>query len=261
METGPPNTVLVLDEIDALVKKIGDGILYNLTRINQDLKNTKLSIIGISNDILFTESLDPRVRSSLSEEEMIFPPYNANQLQDILTQRAVLSFNNGVLDAGVIQKCSALAAQEHGDARRALDLLRIAGELAERSGARRVTTEHVDRAEDKLDSDRTSEIVQSLPKQSQAVLSSIIRLSAGTGKTIQTGDVFSVYEEICADHGLKPLTQRRISDLIGELDMLGIINARVVSKGRYGKTREIRILLGNRVLDKIKRVLSASGLL
>ncbi|RLI97257.1 MAG: cell division control protein Cdc6 [Candidatus Aenigmatarchaeota archaeon] len=255
------NVILVLDEIDALVKKIGDGILYNLTRINQNLKNSRVSIIGISNDTSFTDDLDARVRSTLSEEEIIFPPYNAAQLQDILKQRAELAFHKSVVEPGVIEKCAALAAQEHGDARRALDLLRMASEIAERLGKNRVTIDCVDRAEDKLDLDRVVEIVKTQPKQSQAVLASIIRLVEGGKKNIETGDVFSVYERICASSGLKVLTQRRVSDLVAELDMLGIINAKVVSKGRYGRTKEIRLQLGKRALERIRGVLKENYLI
>ncbi|HRR89010.1 MAG TPA: AAA family ATPase, partial [Methanoculleus sp.] len=132
LESGGGVVVIVLDEIDKLVKKSGDDTLYNLTRINSDLRLAKVSIIGISNDLRFTDFLDPRVLSSLSEEEIVFPPYNAPQLCDILQQRADLAFIDGVLDGAVIPLCAALAAQEHGDARRALDLLRVSGELADR---------------------------------------------------------------------------------------------------------------------------------
>ena len=121
--------VIVLDEIDKLVKKSGDDTLYNLTRINAELSKSKVSIIGISNDLSFKDFLDPRVLSSLSEEEIVFPPYNAPRLVDILAQRAEAAFVKGAITDGVIPLCSALAAQEHGDARRTLDLLRIPGNL------------------------------------------------------------------------------------------------------------------------------------
>jgi len=129
--------IIVLDEIDKLVKKSGDETLYNLSRINSDLKKSKVSMIGISNDLSFKDFLDPRVLSSLSEEELVFPPYNAPQLCDILLQRAEMAFLEGVLEEGVIPLCAALAAQEHGDARRALDLLRVSGEIADREEAGR----------------------------------------------------------------------------------------------------------------------------
>jgi cell division control protein 6 len=246
--------ILIIDEIDALVQKTGDEILYNLTRINQDLKKSKLSIIGITNNLGFIESLDPRVKSSLSEEELIFPPYNALQLQEILRKRSTIAFTPDVLDAGVIEKCAALAAQEHGDARRALDLLRVAGELAERNAEEKVTIKHVDAAEEKIDVDRVIETVKAQPRQSQAVLYAIVQLGE-KNKEIQTGEVFDKYNEICKNQGLKPLTTRRVSDLISELDLFSIINTKIISKGRHGRTRVINLSLSETVCNKLKSLL------
>jgi len=247
--------IIIVDEIDALVEKTGDEILYNLTRINQELKKSKISIIGITNNLSFIESLDPRVKSSLGEEELIFPPYNALQLQDILRNRASLAFAPDSLDIGVIEKCAALAAQEHGDARRALDLLRVSGELAERNFEEKVSIRHVDAAQEKIDMDRVLEIVKSQPKQSQLVLYSIAQLIE-KNKEIQTGEVIDIYQKLCLEQGLKPLTQRRISDLIAELDLFGIINTKILSKGRYGRTRVISLNLPDCVLKKLKNLLS-----
>ncbi len=247
--------ILVIDEIDALVNRTGDEILYNLTRINGELKKCRLSIVGITNDLGFIDSLDPRVRSSLSEEEFVFPPYNALQLQDILRQRAVLAFAEGAVGDGVIGKAAALAAQEHGDARRALDLLRVAGELAERNGDVKVEERHIDRAQEKLDVDRVIETIKAQPKQSQAVLLGILELTNDGGKRMSTGAVWDSYISVCNDHGLKPLTQRRVSDLIGELDLFGIIQAHVVSHGRGGRTRDIELALSPGLTAKVKSLL------
>lgn len=247
--------VLILDEIDMLVEKTGDDFLYNLTRINEGLENSQLSLVGISNDLSFTDSLDPRVKSSLSEEEMLFSPYNAMQLQDILETRADQAFNDGCIDEEVITKCAALAAQEHGDARRAIDLLRVSGELAERNGSSEVGEEHVDKAEKEIDRNKILEVVEKQPRQSQAVLWSIIKLTDDEGNEIQTGDVYSIYEEVCRSSGLKPLTQRRVSDLISELDMLGVIRAKVTSKGRYGRTRMIEPALPSNLENQVEDML------
>ncbi len=250
--------VLILDEIDTLFKKIGDEFLYNLTRINQDLKQAKLNIIGITNDLSFRDDLDMRVRSSLGEEEILFRPYNALQLKHILEERAASGFSVEIDDT-VLNKCAAIAAQEHGDARRALDLLRVAGEIAERQGDTAVTEMHVDMAEQKIDLDRVTETIKSQPKQSQAVLYAIIRLAENRKKSAKwsdsrllTGDVFTTYESVCKENGIKTLTQRRVSDLIAELDMLGIITANVISKGRYGRTKEITMAISDSLLDRVK---------
>lgn len=233
--------IIVLDEIDKLIKKSGDDILYSLTRINTELSRAKVSIIGISNDLKFKEYLDARVLSSLSEEEVVFPPYDANQLRDILMQRAEEAFYEGVLDDAVVPLCAALAAREHGDARRALDLLRVAGEIAEREGASKVTERHVWKAQEKIEQDTMEEVIKTLPLHSKVLLYAIVMLDENGELPANTGDVYSVYKSLCDHLDVEPLTQRRVSDLINELDMLGIINAKVVSKGRYGRTKEIRL--------------------
>ncbi|MFB6217295.1 MAG: ORC1-type DNA replication protein [Candidatus Aenigmatarchaeota archaeon] len=247
--------ILILDEIDSLVEKTGDDFLYNLTRINENLERSQMTLVGISNDLSFTDELDPRVKSSLSEEEILFSPYDASQLQDILERRAEESFVEDSVPQSVIKKCSALAAQEHGDARRAIDLLRVSGELAERSSSTEVKKEHVDRAEDKINRNKIMEIVEDQPRQSQAVLWSILKLHNNGHDEIQTGDVYSVYKNVCESAGLKSLTQRRVSDLISELDMLGIIQASVTSKGRYGRTRIINTALPQEIRNELRSML------
>ncbi|MDP2750308.1 MAG: AAA family ATPase, partial [Nanoarchaeota archaeon] len=213
--------ILILDEIDQLVKKTGDEILYNLTRINSELKNSQISIIGISNDLLFTDYLDPRVKSSLSEEEILFPPYDALQIQDILRQRANLAFKQGLLDTGVIEKCAAYAAREHGDSRRALELLRVAGELAERNNKEKISVGCIDEAEEKIERDRLEDIIKTQPKQFQTVLYAIFSANSNIKKNIHTGEVYEIYKVVCLKTGLRPLTQRRVTDILAELDMLG----------------------------------------
>ena len=210
LESNGGSIILVLDEIDALLEKVGDGLLYNLTRINQEIKGAKITIVGISNKASFIDNLDPRIRSSLSEEEMIFPPYNANELKDILMERSKTAFNDGAVDYAVITKCAALAAQEHGDARKALDLLRVAAELAERESGHRVNERHVDIAEEKLDKDRIIEIIRAQPKHSKLVMVSILSLFKKGNKSMHTGEVYELYEKAAAQNGLKTLTQRRV---------------------------------------------------
>ncbi|AGB35885.1 Cdc6/Cdc18 family protein [Natronococcus occultus] len=233
--------VIMLDEIDKLVEKSGDDTLYNLSRMNSELENSRVSIIGISNDLKFTDFLDPRVKSSLGEEEIVFPPYDANQLRDILQHRSDVAFKGDALSEDVIPLCAAFAAQEHGDARRALDLLRTAGELAERSQAETIVEKHVRQAQDKIELDRVVEVVRTLPTQSKLVLFAIILLEKNGVHSINTGEVFNIYKRLCEEIDADVLTQRRVTDLISELDMLGIVNAVVVSKGRYGRTKEISL--------------------
>jgi len=251
--------IIALDEIDRLVSKAGDEILYNLTRFNSELKKAQIAIVGITNDVRFIESVDSRVRSSLGEEEMVFAPYNATELKEILEARASLAFKESACQEGVIAKCAAYAAREHGDARRALDLLRVAGELAERESSEEIAMKHIDLAEEKIEKSRIIEVVEKQPKQSQAVLFAIIELVQDSdSKRVETGEVYERYSEVCKSVGLTALTQRRVSDLLSELDMLGVINAQVVSKGRYGRTKEIYLSVSKQIMERIKEMLSKS---
>ena len=176
---------------------------------------------------------------------MIFPPYDAGELQDILNQRIEIALKKDTIDGDVVPLCSALAAQEHGDARRALDLLRMSAELAERNKALKITKKHVRIAQSKIEIDRIIEVVRTLPTQSKLILFAILLQEKYNSQkemtgAITTGEVYEIYKELCKKARADSLTQRRVADLISELDMLGIITARVISKGRYGRTRDIK---------------------
>jgi cell division control protein 6 len=250
--------ILILDEIDQALKKIDDEVLYNLTRLNSELVNTQIILVGISNDLRFLDMIDQRVKSSLSEEELVFPPYNALQLKDILRKRAEEAFKPGVVTEGVISKCAAYAAREHGDARRALDLLRVAGEIAERNSHNKIKIEHIDLANEKIEKDKILDIIETSPPQHQLVLYSIFNLSKNKENKIFTGDVFACYQDLCSRLKNDVLTQRRVSDILAEFDMLGLINARVISKGRHGRMREIKLAIPQNLLPKSREMLGES---
>jgi cell division control protein 6 len=243
--------IVVLDEIDALVKARGDGLLYELTRINETLRQSKLSLIGISNDLRLKEFFDPRVFSSLSEEEIVFRPYDANELRNILFERAQLAFNENALDDSALSLCAALAAAEHGDARRALDLLRVSGEVAERVRANVVTEEHVREAEKHIEHNRVVEALKDLTLHSKLVILSLYHLDRAGVNSAITGEIYEVYGEFCGEVGMAPLTQRRLGTLVNELDAMGLLNARVISMGRYGRTKKIRLEIARSLIRDV----------
>ena len=234
--------VIVLDEIDHLVKKTGDDLLYNLCNINEDLKRrggARCCVIGISNDLKFTEYLDPRVMSRLGQESVIFSPYDAGQLSDILQKRAEKGIKKGILGEGVLPLCSALAAQEHGDARRALDLIRVSTEKAEQSGDEKVEVHHVRMAQNQIECDQITPVIKTLPPQQKLVLFAVLLNERNGLSNIATGEVYEIYRQACKHYGSNNLTQRRVTDLLSNLDMLGLINSKTVSRGRYGRSKEI----------------------
>ena len=238
--------VLVMDELDFLVKTFGDGILYEFTRSSERLAPGFLALVGISNDLKFKEGLDPRVLSSLGEEEIVFPPYTVSELHQILVERAGVAFRPASVTDSAINLCSAIAGSEHGDARRAVDLLRIAGEVAERAGLRQVDDSCVRKASDKIELDRVEEALRSLPIQNKVILLATSRL----GSAMNTGELYLAYVGICKKIGIESLTQRRVSGILAELDLLGLVEASVVSEGRRGRSKRIQLLIGSELLEK-----------
>ncbi len=231
--------VIVLDEIDRLVARSGDSVLYTLSQVNTELESARIVLIGISNDLKFTNGLDARVRSRLNEEKILFPPYDALQLQDILRERAKEAFKDGVVDPGVIERCAAYAALENGDARRALALLRLAAEMAERDHAKRITPDHVVKAKNRLEQDVIGECCRTLPSHCKVLFYAILQAYEHQRRGVLTGDVYAGYAKLCQRLGLQPLHTRSVSNHLSELETLGLIRATIVSRGRGGRTREI----------------------
>ena len=246
IKSNKKKVVLVLDEIDYIVKLFGDDILYAFTRSGERLAPGFLALVGISNDLKFKESLDPRVLSSLSEEELVFPPYTVDELRQILTERAKVAFRPSVASPAAINLCAAMAGSEHGDARRAIDLLRIAGEVAEREGLNQIDDSCIRTASAKMEVDRVDEAIRSLPVQNKAILAAVSRFDGGTN----TGELYLAYSNLCKRMGIETLTQRRMSGILGDLDLLGLVEASVVSKGRRGRTKRIQLLIGKDTLEK-----------
>jgi cell division control protein 6 len=253
--------LIILDEIDRLIMKVGDDILYTLTRINEDLKSSRVSIIGISNNLQILEYLEPRVRSSLGAEELVFEPYNAVQLKDILDHRAKEAFYASSCDDDVVGLCSAIAAQENGDARKALDLIRVSAELAERDHSPKLTELYVRSAQKKIETDRVHQVIKTLPLQSKLVLYSIIQLKLSGRVKTTTKEVVESYSFYSAKLDITVLGRRQVVNLLAELDKLGIIQTKVISFGRHGRTtviesnvpsNDIMALLQNGLLSELK---------
>ena len=225
--------IVILDEIDKLED---DNVLMQLSRAAEAGKVTEstLGVIGISNKIRYKDSLNERVKSSLSERDFVFPPYDANQLREILKSRAD-AFREGVLNEDVIPKVAALAAKEHGDARKAIDILRYAGEIADEHDADTVRVEYVDEAHDREEQARLSELITKQPEHSKYLLQALslqVQDAASENPAIPTKDVYSMYELVCERDGVDPLKMRRVRDLLSELAFLSLIEQERKGRGK-----------------------------
>jgi cell division control protein 6 len=132
-----------------------------------------------------------------------------------------------------------------------LDLLRVAGEVAERRSAKIITEDHVREAEKYIEHNRVVDALQNLTLHSKLVVLSVYHLSKIAGGSTTTGEIYDVYAELASEIGLSPLTQRRLSSLVNELDAMGLLNSQVVSMGRYGRTKKIRMELSRTMIKEV----------
>ena len=235
------NAVFVIDEIDylaELVSKTGKDILYNLTRANERLKVGSLTLIGISNDLTFKERLDPRVLSSLSEEEIVFTNYTVEQIKEILQDRIKHAFLPNTVETAAVNLCAAMAGQEHGDARRAIDLLRVAGELAEREQAETVKEEHIRRASQKMEEDKETTALNSYPLHEKLLIVAVMRANGAS-----TGQIYQAYKTLCKTVRQKEITQRRVTQILSDIELSGLITGKLVHQGMHGRTKKYNLTI------------------
>lgn len=175
--------LIVLDEVDHISD---DSILYQIprARANGNLENAKVGIIGISNDFKFRETLSSKVQSSLCEKELQFPAYDADELRAILSQRAEISFRDGVVSDAVLAKCAALGAQDAGDARQSLDLLMEAGDIAVAEDTAEVTEAHIDEARVTMERSRIRDGVVGLTQHGKLVLYALLMVHESEGTPV-----------------------------------------------------------------------------
>ena len=246
------NVVLVIDEIDFLAKVVSKGtkdILYHITRANERLQSGSLTFVGISNNLTFKDVLDPRVLSSLGEEEIVFPNYTIDQLRAILLERIRDAFNPEVVKESASNLCATLAGREHGDARRAIDLIRVAGEIAERDQSTVVVGDHIHAAFDKIEEDKETTAIKSYPLHEKLVLAAVMRANGST-----TGGIYQTYKDLCRGVRQKELTQRRITQMLSEIEMSGLISGRLIHQGVHGNTKKFKLTISpDLVRDTLRR--------
>lgn len=222
--------IIILDEVDRLED---DDVLMQLSRARESGKaDSHLGIIAISNKIEYRDQLNERVKSSLREEEFVFQPYDANQLREIMNHRRD-AFQEDVLSADVIPLTAAFAAQEHGDARKAIEILRHAGELAERQNTDTVHEEHVRDAQEWAEIDRFEELLRGSTTQVKFILYSLAQLTEeNKADEFSTSHIYKRYAATAAKLDTKVLSEHRVYELLKEQAFLGVVESTRTGGGR-----------------------------
>jgi len=242
--------ILFVDEVDN-VRRDKDTFLAFLIRRLPQRSSTKLILVFASNHLNWTENLDPRVRSFLKLNELIFEPYDALDLQKILRIRVEKALWPDSLEPGVIEKIAALSSRDHGDARKAVALLGQSAALAEKQGTK-LTLAIVDQAAVEIEQDRYMLMIRTAPPHLQAALAAAIdAVRQNRGSAAATGQVYDAYLSFCGKAHLRPLAVRAFTDLLAELDLYSFLRTRVHSRGRFGRSREVLLELPEEMVGRL----------
>ena len=246
--------VLFIDEVDNVRRDKDTFLAFLVRRLPQRIP-AKLILVFASNRLNWSDQLDPRTKSFLKVNELIFEPYDAMDLQHILSIRVQKALRPDAVAAGVIEKIAGLAGRDHGDARRAVALLARSAFLAEKAGSD-ITLELVDTAADEIEQDKYITMIRTAPVQLQAAMAAVIEATrAHSRSSIYSRQAYEGYIGFCRRSALRRLTARAFGELLAELDIYTFVHTRIESRGRYGRTRQITLELPKDVVAKIHDII------
>jgi archaeal cell division control protein 6 len=246
--------ILVLDEFDVLLyDKRGkpSDFIYKLLVMEEKLreKGYLMCTIAISNNVMSDYEIDDRVRSRIGTSEVFFEPYKPQAVLAMLKDRAQNAFSEPV-DSEILQYCADQSSEEHGDARRAIDLLRIAAEIAGK-GREKISKKHVDEAVGQVQRDRISTTLSSASYHLKLAAAALARISYLTQEVWHsTSTLYDQYCHIISKDG-KQLTYRRFSELLTELENMGLVVSHTSSKGRHGYGTQYKLVVSPEIVGKI----------
>jgi len=251
------NILVILDEVDFALRESGDDILYRMSRINSQVK-ANVSTIIISNDVRVSDYIKPRTQSAFGRIKIIFSPYTADELFDIIKERTKFAFKKDVISDQVIRKIAEIEAQRGGDVRRALELVDACAKVAIAKRREKITIDLVDEADRSLEENSVLNIIASLPKHQKILYLAVLK-NEQEGLEMDGVEVYKKYVELCSSYNIEPLTERRIRSFLINLNELSLIDSEVGwLKTMKKKARKISIPLDKALKTKAEKLLRDS---
>ena len=249
------NIIVVLDEVDYALKESGDDIIYRLSRINDSVQS-KVSTLLISNDVRVADYIKPRTQSTLGRVKVIFSPYTAEELTDILKDRVKNAFNKDVVSEQVVQKIAEIEASRGGDARKALELVDSCAKIAIAKNTVKVTLDLVDEADKLLEKDTIFTLVSTLTKHQKLLYLAMVQSNSNE---LDGGKVYKMYGEVCVKQNVEPLSIRSIRTFLVNFSEVGLIKSEVTwLRNLRKKSRTIALDLDAATRKKLRKVIRDS---
>lgn len=224
--------IICLDEVDEVSKDLSQ-LIYMITRINEEIGRTQLGLVTISNQNDWDMDLDDKASATFRPKHMYFAPYDAMQLKDILNERIKEAFHENTYDDVVPALAAAFASQTEGDVRTALEMLRIAAEIANTEKTDKVMEEHVRRAKRSYEETVVESAIETMPVQQKYVFTALVLLAKFEDKhNVKTERLYKKYSQIAIAIGAEPSTKRYMLKLAGKLINQNLICSHTATVGR-----------------------------
>jgi len=222
--------IVVLDDIDFLLAHDDSDLLYFLSRLD----HAPLHIVTVSTTHTdLTAALDERTASSLNPVHLRVDPYTPHETYTILEQRARTAFTR---ESRFPKEALSIIAANTANTALGLCWLHDAATAA----AETITTELVHETRPAAVQRYRNHLFDSFSSHHQLLCDVIEELTTDQ-EYVHTGAIYEEYHDVCRSNGYDPLTTRRLSDFLTDLELLGIVEADYHYGGTEGKTREIQL--------------------
>lgn len=244
------HVMVILDEVDALLRADGSNLVYDLTRFNDEVGQqwVGISLVLISQQMVL-DQLDDAALSTFKRSNVYeTKPYEGDQIEAIIQQRVDLAFQPGTVDPDVVGLIGDIAGEQSGgrggpgDARLAIELLWKAGVLSDDERNDMVGPEQVRAAKAETYSVVTETKLRNQPKHPLLVMLALARrLSRDDAAYATTGEVEKAYAVVCEEHGETPRGHTQFWKYLKQLQDAGFLYAKLSGKGQAGTTQWLSI--------------------
>jgi archaeal cell division control protein 6 len=235
--------LVILDEVDALLKTDGSSLVYDLTRFNSEAGPswTGVSVLMISQENVLP-LLDPAALSTFKQTNAYeFKPYGVDPLHGIVKQRVELAFVPGAVDPDTGLLVADIVAAQSGNARLAIEILQKAGRMADDEGKSVVGPEEVRAAKAHSHDYITTSKLQQMPQHPLLVLLALARRLKKGDAYATTGSVETAYKVACEEYGEEPRAHTQFWKYLKQLEGAGFLLSRLSGKGQAGTTQLLSI--------------------
>ena len=235
--------LLVLDEVDVLVRRDNFDLIYKLLRIDESQERKgSLSLILISQDSMLLKLFEPAIISRLGASNIIqLKPYDKKGLIQIIKQRADIACRSGSISEEILEKIGVMAS-ESGDARLAIELLDSSIRRAESAGRGEVLVVDVEQSLARSSSIEPSQ-VDGLTKDQKLIMLGLCRRLKKSSE-INTGEAEKLYRVVCEEYETKPKSYTTFWKHLKLLENQGLIDTRN-DKSNVGRGRTQYITMNN----------------